>query len=331
MLTIRQNFLETIRGGKPDRFVDQYEYVELIFDPIITECSGFANPGETKTNDWGFTVSWREGEPGPFPVQDAAHLLLKDVTQWKEVLKRPDPAAYPDEMWAPAIAQANAVDRKEKFVSPWFVTGLFERLHMMMGIEATLVNFYAEPEAMHELINFLADWEIDAAKEEIRRYRPDAIYHHDDWGSQTRLMLSPATFEEFFLEPYKRIYGFWKSNGAQVAIHHSDSYAAELVPFMIEMGVDVFQGATSENNIPAILSKYGGQISIHAGLDNGKFDKPDWSAEAIRAELKKLFEATNGGKYLIPGFTMGGPGTTYPGAYEAASAEIAAFSKIYFK
>ncbi len=39
---------------------------------------------------------------------------------------------------------------------------------------------------------------------------------------------------------------------------------------------------------------------------------------------------TNGGKYLIPGFTMGGPGSTFPGAYEAASAEIDAFSKIYF-
>ncbi len=107
-------------------------------------------------------------------------------------------------MWAPTIAAAKAVDRNEKFVSPWFVTGLFERLHMMMGKEATLVNFYAEPEAMHELIEFLADWEIDAAREEIRRYQPDAIYHHDDWGSQTRLMLSPAIFEEFFLEPYKR-------------------------------------------------------------------------------------------------------------------------------
>jgi hypothetical protein len=33
MLTIRQNFLETIKGGNPDRFVDQYEYVELLFDP----------------------------------------------------------------------------------------------------------------------------------------------------------------------------------------------------------------------------------------------------------------------------------------------------------
>ena len=30
MLTIRENLLETIRGGKPDRFVNQYEYMELV-------------------------------------------------------------------------------------------------------------------------------------------------------------------------------------------------------------------------------------------------------------------------------------------------------------
>ena len=35
MLTKRQNFLETIRGGNPDRFVNQYEFLEMMRgDPI---------------------------------------------------------------------------------------------------------------------------------------------------------------------------------------------------------------------------------------------------------------------------------------------------------
>jgi hypothetical protein len=62
-------------------------------------------------------------------------------------------------------------------------------------------------------------------------------------------MLSPAMFEEFFLEPYKRVYGFWKANGAEVIIHHSDSYAAELVPFMIEMGVETYFKAPRRRTI----------------------------------------------------------------------------------
>lgn len=34
MLTPRENFLETIRGGKPDRYVNQYEYMALMMSPI---------------------------------------------------------------------------------------------------------------------------------------------------------------------------------------------------------------------------------------------------------------------------------------------------------
>jgi uroporphyrinogen-III decarboxylase len=155
------------------------------------------------------------------------------------------------------------------------------------------------------------------------------LFHHDDWGSQTRLFFSPETFQEFFLPAYKKIYGFWKSNGVEIIVHHSDSYAAEFVPYMIEMGVDVFQGAVSENNIPELIRKHGGKISVHGGLDNGKFDKADWSAEAISAELDGLFTAS-GARYLIPGFTMGSPGSSYPGAYEAASAVIDSLSPKYF-
>ena len=39
MLTPKQNMLEVIRGGNPDRFVNQYEAVQLLFHPFM-----FANP-----------------------------------------------------------------------------------------------------------------------------------------------------------------------------------------------------------------------------------------------------------------------------------------------
>ena len=48
MLTIKDNFMETIKGGHPDRFVKQYEYMDLILDPILDHCGGFCNRGYTK-------------------------------------------------------------------------------------------------------------------------------------------------------------------------------------------------------------------------------------------------------------------------------------------
>lgn len=329
MLTIRDNFMETVRGGHPDRFVNQYEYMDLILDPIMADCGGFCDYGKDRVNGWGVTVRWQEGTPGPFPLCEGSNKLITDVTLWKEQLKTPDPNRYSAEDWKAAETQAASVDRKEKFVAPFFVTGIFEKLHYFMGMEDTMINFYEEPEAMHDLIDHLADWEIECAKAELAHYHPDALFHHDDWGSQTSTFLSPAMFEEFILPAYQKIYGFWKKSGVDVIIHHSDSYAASLVPQMIEMGVDVWQGAVKENNIPELLKTYAGKITIQGGLDNGKYDKADWSKEAIHNGLKELFE-TAGTKNLIPSLTMGGPGSTFDGVYDFVTDEIRAFSKLYF-
>ena len=41
------------------------------------------------------------------------------------------------------------------------------------------------------------------------------------------LFLSPEMFREFFVPAYKKIYGFWKENGVELIVHHSDSYGGE--------------------------------------------------------------------------------------------------------
>ena len=57
-------------------------------------------------------------------------------------------------------------------------------------------------------------------------------------------------FEEFIYPAYKDIYGVYKENGADLIVHHSDSYAATLVPYMIDMGISIWQGVMTTNDIP---------------------------------------------------------------------------------
>ncbi|MDR2484938.1 MAG: hypothetical protein LBD55_06050 [Treponema sp.] len=91
MLTIGYNVLETIRGGKPDRFVNQYEFTSrfLGLDPISRNNPAPAPGGEDVVNAWGVTVCWEEGQPGMFAVHDAARKLVKGVTKWREAVKMP--------------------------------------------------------------------------------------------------------------------------------------------------------------------------------------------------------------------------------------------------
>lgn len=325
MLTKRQNLMETIRGGNPDRFVKQYEFLEIILEaPLRTR----PQLGETITNEWGITLSWPEGQLGPFPVHDEAHLAIKDITQWREVIQCPT-VEFPDERWAPAIEHANSVDREDQFVTVFFASGTFEMTHFLLGMEKAMMNLYEEPEHMHALIEFLTEYEIRYAQQIIERIKPDALFHHDDWGSQLASFMSPQMFEEFFLEPYKKAYGFWKDNGVELIVHHSDSYAANLVPYMIEMGIDIWQGVMTTNNTPELIKQYGGQLSFMGELDSGPLDVKDWDADMIAQHVQKACESC-GKHYFIPCLTQGLNFSSFPGVYEATNAAIDRMSKKMF-
>ena len=174
MLTKRQNLLETIRGGHPDRFVNQYEFLHLVYGnpffdlhngPVLEE--GVINA----VNGWGITFSWPKGTPGDFPVHDDEHLVLKDVTRWREFVHAPS-LDYPDSEWEPYIKEVESVDRNEYFVSAVMYPGLFEQCHHLMDIPQTMMNFIEEPEAMHELIDYLTDWELEYADKVCKYLKP---------------------------------------------------------------------------------------------------------------------------------------------------------------
>ena len=44
-----------------------------------------------------------------------------------------------------------------------------------MDIPETMMNFIEEPEAMHELIDYLTDWELEYADKVCRYLKPDAL------------------------------------------------------------------------------------------------------------------------------------------------------------
>jgi uroporphyrinogen-III decarboxylase len=326
MLTAKQNLLETIKGGNPDRFVNQYEFMELlIFMP------GFKyalRPGERVTDEWGVTFDFPEGQIGCFPMHDDEHKVLKDITQWETVVK-PPVLDTSDEAWAPAVKIANAVDRKEKFVTACHMPGVFEMTHHMMGMEDALMALYEEPECMHGLIERISDFELERAQVIVDRIKPDALFHHDDFGGQASTFISPDMFEEFFLAPYKKIYKFWKENGVELIIHHSDSFAATFVPHMIEMGVDIWQGAMTTNDIPKMIKEYGGQISFMGGLDSAVIDFPKWTPEICAEHVEKACRDC-GKHFFIPCLTQGLNFSSFPGVYDEVSTQIDLMSKKMF-
>lgn len=326
MLTRKENLLEVMKGGNPDRFVKQYETFAMIMNTPITRLK--PPIGGEIVNEWGVTLRWPQGQIGSFPVHDEEHVVIKDITKWRDYVKAPN-FEYPAEKWSAAIETANAVDRNDQYVTVYVSPGLFEHTHFLMSMEEALMAFYEEPDAMHELIDYLVDFELRLAKQFIDHLHPDALFHHDDWGSQISTFLSPAMFNEFFVPAYKKIYGYYKENGVELIIHHSDSYAATLVPYMIEMGIDIWQGVMNTNNIPELIKQYGEKITFMGGLHSGEIDFPEWTQEYIGQHVERACRDC-GKLYFIPGASQGLNISSFPGVYEATDAEIDRMTKEMF-
>lgn len=330
MLTRKQNLLETIRGGNPDRYVNQYEAFSLILG--TPQDIRYPSPecGQEPLKDaWGITFSYPEGTPGLFPLGDEEHLVLKNINYWRKYVKMPS-VDFTEEEWKPFVEQAKSIDREEYFVTPVVLPGIFEMCHHLMGMEECMINFYEEPELMHELIDYLTEYELKLAKEICRYLKPDALFRHDDWGSQISTFISRNMFREFLFEPTKKIYQYYKNNGVEVIIHHSDSYCETFIPEMIEMGIDIWQGAITSNNLPKIIKEYGGQITIMGGIDNGKIDREDWTEKKVEEEVTRVCNWC-GNKFFIPCATMGLNISTYDGVYEAVTKAIDKNSVNMFK
>jgi hypothetical protein len=330
MLTIRQNLLETIHGGNPDRFVDQFEFIPLLYGlhPLSKDFPP-PKPGGEAVDGWGVTRRFPKGMPGAFPVHDDAHKVCRDITKWKSVVKMPN-LDYPASAWEESIKRAEAVNRKEVFCTPIYTAGVFEMFHYLLGIDDALVAFFEEPEYSKELIEYITEYELKFAEGLCKYIKPDALFHHDDWGTQISSFMSPEMFDEFIKPAYKQIYGYYHSHGVELIVHHSDSYAANLVPMMIEVGIDIFQGCNTQNNVPELVKKYGGKISFMGDLNNGVLDREDWDPEEIRKEVERTCRA-NGKHYFIPNLIRGGEESTYPGVYAEVSKNIALMSKAMFK
>ena len=327
-LTPRENLIETMKGGKPERFVKQYEAFGIVFT-ATNRARNNPKPGEiNKKNAWGVTISWAEGQPGAFPVHTPDKIVCKDIEEWKEYVKAPS-LQFAEAEWEIDQEAFEKIDRKSQYAMPFVAPGIFEQCHYLAEIQNVLIAFYECPDELKELIKYITEWELELAEVTCDHLHPDGLFHHDDWGTQINTFTDPEMFAEFFLEPYKEVYGYWKSRGVELIAHHSDSYAETLVPYMIEMGIDVWQGVMTTNDMPKIIKEYGDKITLMGGINSASVDYDGWTKDVVDAEVKRACDWC-GPYHFIPGASQGLGVSTFPGMYDYMQESIDNYSKVYW-
>ena len=331
MLSLKENFFETYRNGKPDAFVTQWEVFPQVWDPIFYYMYPIVpQSGQTVINPLGVSIYWGPGEPGAMPIVNEKTKVIKDVTKWRDYVEFFD---FRDKGldWTQAKADADKIRAEGKFVMCWNVTGLFEMTHFLMGFEDTFINLLEEPEAMHDLIDAIKDFKISQQQYIIDELNPDVLLTHDDWGSKRSLFMSPDLWREFYKEPWREIDQSISKKNGKVHMFHADSFLEPIVKDMLEIGIDFWQGVLPTNNIQKIKKDTDHKMLLMGGIDVAIADVPNWTEEIVRAEVARACKEYHEGGMYIPALTMGGEGSLFPGVNEVVMDEIRNQSKIYFK
>ena len=327
-MTPAQILRETIKkDGKPERQLKQYEAMGFVYGTPVSKFLDIGlKKGGTAVDKFGVTFIYPEDAPGRMPHITAENKALKDITKWKETVHAPDIAGNCQTGWEESLAKGEEIRKEGKLVSVVMGTGIFEQLHFLMGFEDTLTNLYEHPREMHRLIDYILRYRMSYAKTVIDNLHPDLILSHDDWGAKDALFMKEDMWREFFKEPYRKFYGYIRSQGV-IAAHHADSYCAPIVDDMAEIGIQIWQGVLPENNIPRLLAHLDGKLTLMGGV-GASIDRADAAEEEIRRYMKDVLWADCPMGHFIPCITYGLPGTVYKQVDPIIDDEIDRYNRV---
>lgn len=174
---------------------------------------------------------------------------------------------------------------------------LYERAWTMRGMENLLMDFYLNPDFVHELLDRIVDYNL-AQVDKALEYDIDAVYFGDDWGQQHGLIMGYDLWKEFIYPRLKRMYGHVKAAGKYVMIH-SCGDVDELFDDLVDIGLDSFNPFQPEvMDVYDILPRYRGRLAFHGGLSMQRI-LPFGTREEVVAESERLLKLGEEGGYIF--------------------------------
>jgi len=178
-----------------------------------------------------------------------------------------------------------AIDAFCRSTDRWVIGGTwvrpFERLGFLRTMEQALVDLVERPPELLELLarihrHYLREVEIWAAT------AIDAISLMDDWGGQQSMLVSPRVFRELFKPLYREYADVAHARGKRVFMH-SDGHILEIIPDLIEIGIDALNSQVACMGVPALGERFRGRITFWGEIDRQQLLPHGTMADVRRA------------------------------------------------
>ncbi len=207
---------------------------------------------------------------------------------------------------------AVAISPVSDFETPFSIRGR-EQFFMDLGYQQEWLPLFLD----RVVDGAVADAEIAA------KAGADIFGIGDDLGSQRGLLISPDQWRELFKPRLKRIIDAVKNTNPETKFFlHSDGMIIEIIPDLIEIGVDILNPIQPEVMNPAEIKEQFGDKLVFFGAISVQHTLPFGTPEDVFSEVKLRMETIgrNGGYIMTPSHMVNAdiPWENIVAFYEAA-------------
>ena len=177
------------------------------------------------------------------------------------------------------------------------MTLLEKAAQYLRGFSKFIHDLYVNPSFANRLLDKLLEFRIEEGKR-FAEIGVDIIKLGDDIGAQTGMMINPELWRKYFKPRMKKLIKELKKKGVYV-FYHSDGDIREVIPDLIEIGVDILNPIQPDCMDPAEIKRlYGdkltlsGTISVQETLVYG-------TPESIKKKVIEIIRTCGKGGGLI--------------------------------
>ena len=244
---------------------------------------------EYSDDEWGNT--WFR-IPGRSAGGEIFAPALKDWDQLPD-LRLPDYAA-PERYRAAAETFAKDPDHYHLAGLPGFPFAICRYLRKM---EVYFEDLILERERINELHAKVTDL-LEAVIRQYGRTGADGLFFCEDWGTQERLLVSPAMWRDIYKPLYRRLCRAARESHLHVLMH-SCGYNWEILDDLAEVGVNCVQfDQPNLHGLERLAAKLqGNKVCLYAPVDIQKVMPTGDRAliESTAATMARLFSGRQGG------------------------------------
>ncbi|MDR1821208.1 MAG: veratrol--corrinoid protein metyltransferase [Oscillospiraceae bacterium] len=313
-MTEKENYLRMLRGEIPE-WVPQYTFGKMPgsdYNPanVMLEPDLLIQHRKNKGGKdiWGvnYVATYETGEA---LIPEPNNFILDDITKWRDVIKAPDISGIDWEAMVKKDIEDSRIDRTQSAMALNLHFGYFQNIVSYMGFEGAMMAMAEDPEEVHALLDYIADFYIEVAKNTIDLYNPDICTFMDDtaaWGSP---FISPGMYREFLLPRHKRWADMAAERGKLMTMHNCGK-CESIIDQLVEIGINMWEPAQTCNDLVAVKKKYDGKdgrkrLAIGGGWDGrGRLLEPDVTDEELIASVHATIDslAPDGGFAWCGGF-----------------------------